>query len=150
TLSASRPIRMPDSVSGLPTHAHEYLSLLAALGRSYYDALAVREPWASGPDRCPQDGEGAAPSLRQSESSHQHRPRSSMGDLSGRSRCTVRTIASLPWSSAHFATSPAQLIERCVLAGTSVYYCCPGGGSPCERVSRILGWRPTRGCAIAE
>lgn len=44
----AKPNPMPESVSDRPTKAHEYLFLLTKSPRYFYDADAVREPFASG------------------------------------------------------------------------------------------------------
>jgi len=46
----------------------------------------------------------------------------------------VWTIATQPYSGAHFATFPPKLIEPCILAGTPEKGCCPHCGAPWERV----------------
>jgi hypothetical protein len=40
---------MPESVTDRPTKAHEYLFLLTKSERYYYDAAAIREPYAASP-----------------------------------------------------------------------------------------------------
>src|SRR5262249_26080176 len=42
----SKPNPMPESVTDRPTKAHEYLFLLAKSKRYYYDADAIKEPYA--------------------------------------------------------------------------------------------------------
>ena len=46
----------------------------------------------------------------------------------------VWTIATQPYSGAHFATMPPELAERCIKAGTSEKGACPHCGAPWERV----------------
>jgi DNA modification methylase len=43
----SKPNPMPESVTDRPTKAHEYLFLLAKSERYWYDAAAIREPYAA-------------------------------------------------------------------------------------------------------
>ena len=52
----------------------------------------------------------------------------------GRNKRSVWTVATHPFSKAHFATFPPKLIEPCILAGTSEKGCCPECGKPWERV----------------
>src|SRR5690606_13891170 len=52
----------------------------------------------------------------------------------GRNRRSVWTVTTKPYAAAHFATYPPDLIEPCILAGTSAYGCCAECGSPWDRV----------------
>ena len=54
--------------------------------------------------------------------------------ITTRNRRTVWTVATQPYSGAHFATFPEKLVEPCILAGTSAKGCCPECGAPWERV----------------
>lgn len=58
----------------------------------------------------------------------------------------VWTIATRPYSGAHFATMPPALVEPCILAGTSERGCCAKCGTPWKRrVDRKLVKGPA-GC----
>lgn len=46
----------------------------------------------------------------------------------------IWNIATFPYSAAHFATYPQELVRRCVAAGTSEHGCCARCGKPWERV----------------
>jgi adenine-specific DNA methylase len=61
--------------------------------------------------------------------------RQDMTPTATRNRRTVWTIASEPYSGAHFATFPTKLVEPCILAGTSERGCCPECGAPWRRVT---------------
>jgi len=71
-----------------------------------------------------------------------------------RNRRSVWTIATEPFSGAHFATFPRKLIEPCILAGTSAKGCCPSCGAPWERVvergNSEHHCRPGCGCGHGE
>lgn len=54
----------------------------------------------------------------------------------------VWKISTKPFRGAHFATFPPDLIEPCILAGTSAKGCCPECGAPWERV--VERENPTR------
>jgi DNA modification methylase len=133
-----KPNPMPESVTDRPTKAHEYLFLLAKSERYYYDADAVMEDAVK----------GAAVSEFHTGKTGEHqlgrsstRPRESVkrGGFSGkteamadkgrnafravverRNRRTVWSVATQPFSGAHFATFPPALIEPCILAGSRV------------------------------
>ncbi len=117
-----KPNPMPESVTDRPTKAHEYLFLLAKGARYWYDAEAIREP-DSGQDhpRAVLDGQ---PSLAPPGQMPHRGIRTAEGrNGDGRNRRSVWTVATQPFSGAHFATFPPALIEPCILAG------CPEGGT---------------------
>ena len=51
----------------------------------------------------------------------------------GRNKRSVWTVTTKPFKGAHFATFPTDLIEPCVLAGTSAHGCCSKCGAPWEQ-----------------
>ena len=51
-----------------------------------------------------------------------------------RNRRSVWTISTKPYSEAHFATFPEDLVQPCIAAGTSERGCCKECGAPWERV----------------
>lgn len=129
----AKPNPMPESVTDRPTKAHEQVFLLTKRARYYWDADAVREPAEYGrreqpantwsrtgngkkqPERVPGATRGSDPS-------------------SGRNRRSVWTIATAPFSGAHFATFPPALVEPMVLAGSSPR-ACEHCGAPWERTT---------------
>jgi DNA modification methylase len=124
-----KPNPMPESVTDRPTKAHEHLFLLAKAERYYYDADAIREahtsePWGSGETGSigPADrgwiGQNASASSGWAMTGR-------AGNHPGNKR-DVWTVATMPYSGAHFATFPEKLIEPCILAG------CPVGGLVCD------------------
>ena len=132
-----KPNPMPESVTDRPTKAHEYVFLLTKSARYYYDADAIREPQAEASEAryCASFHTG------EKESSGAGRPDSASNtpgmklyNPAGRNRRTVWTIATRPYSGAHFATFPPALVEPCILAGTSAKGACPECGAPWERV----------------
>mgnify|MGYP003654646784 CR=1 FL=1 len=110
-----KPSPMPESVKDRCTKAHEYIFLLSKSPRYYYDAEAIAEPAQyAGDDR------GASPSTR-----HAVPMTSGMSGKTGdtRNKRSVWTVTTKPFSGAHFATFPPDLIEPCIKAG------CPKGGT---------------------
>ena len=117
----AKPNPMPESVTDRPTKAHEQVFLLAKSARYFYDADAVREEHVSADHHAryanrytrdsgkPANGDrgdggatiGIAP------------------DSAGRNKRTVWTVATQPFSGAHFAVFPPKLIEPMVLAGSA-------------------------------
>jgi DNA modification methylase len=140
-----KPNPMPESVTDRPTKSHEYIFLLTKSPRYYYDAEAVKEAVSeasiariSQPNFANQKG-GAkdyatngvnGSSIRQTLERFAENP-------SGRNKRSVWTVATAPFSGAHFATFPPKLIEPCILAGTSEQGCCSECGAPWERVVEL-------------
>jgi len=68
---------------------------------------------------------------------------SAIGTGPDRNRRSVWTIATRPFSGAHFATFPPDLVRPCILAGTSERGRCPICGAPWERVvEKVVIERP--------
>jgi len=110
-----KPNPMPESVTDRCTKAHEYVFLLTKSARYYYDAEAVSEPYADGvgKDRlaCPKAAVGRG-------SNEGQRMRSEFYKNGSRNRRSVWTITTKPYSGAHFAVMPADLVDPCVKAGS--------------------------------
>jgi DNA modification methylase len=112
-----KPNPMPESVTDRPTKAHEYLFLLAKSERYYYDAEAIKEPsvdpesYTGRKPRSPDKREGD-PFFATKVGNHAE---GKLYEL--RNRRSVWSIATTPFSGAHFATFPRALIEPCVIAG---------------------------------
>jgi len=108
---------MPESVTDRCTKAHEYIFLLAKSARYYYDAEAVREeskPWIlkrkdgmTAANKCDKDRVSGKP----------NKATKFYDELKGANRRSVWTVATKPYSGAHFATFPEELIIPCILAG---------------------------------
>lgn len=90
----NKPNPMPESVQDRCTKAHEYIFLLAKSKKYYYDNESIKEISSS----------------------------KSKGYDKANKR-SVWTVTTKPYSGAHFATFPTDLIEPCVKAG------CPIGGT---------------------
>jgi DNA modification methylase len=117
----AKPNPMPESVTDRCTKAHEYLFLLSKSPRYHYDAEAIAElAMNTG------GGEGATPDkAARAGITSNGTGNSSLRDKGAetRNRRSVWTVATAPYSEAHFATFPPALIEPCILAG------CPKGGT---------------------
>ena len=111
-----KPNPMPESVRDRCTKAHEYIFLLSKSERYHYDADAIAEESCKrelfGNKRskgdCGQRGDNGRRDMTRTEN---------------RNKRSVWTVATKPYSGAHFATFPPKLIEPCILAG------CPAGGT---------------------
>jgi len=116
----AKPNPMPESVTDRPTKAHEYVFLLTKSARYWYDLEAVREPvspFNEGAVSVAPHGEHVA------EMGHRKQEIRRYAEIKGANARTVWTIATQPFSGAHFATMPPALAERCIKAG------CPEGGT---------------------
>jgi DNA modification methylase len=132
-----KPNPMPESVTDRPTKAHEYLFLLAKRERYYYDAAAIAEPATTclpivDKETRSRNRLEATSSERQGKDAYGSIGYS--GDGTARNRRTVWTVATQPYSEAHFATFPTALVEPCILAGTSARGHCPACGKGWERM----------------
>jgi DNA modification methylase len=120
-----KPNPMPESVTDRPTKAHEYLFLLTKSPRYYYDADAIREvavvhDRAEG--RIKPGGDYELGAGRNDFATERSTTKGFGANEAGRNKRTVWTVTTKPFSGAHFAVFPPDLIEPCVLAG------CPEGG----------------------
>lgn len=142
----NKPSVMPESVTDRPTGSHEYIFLLSKSREYYYDAEAIKEPTVT-KDNYARD--------RDSTRLNNTLGRTRMGGLltnnyEMRNKRSVWTVAAKPYFGSHYATFPMDLIEPCILAGTSERGCCVACGAPWERlVERTLTGaiedRPFRG-----
>jgi DNA modification methylase len=115
----AKPNPMPESVTDRPTRSHEYLFLLTKSARYYYDAQAIAEPAAYGPERAGRKP-GYAPGVKGHDTDGQPNFRSSRLERQAvtRNRRDVWTITTKPFKGAHFATMPVDLVEPCIKAGS--------------------------------
>jgi DNA modification methylase len=123
-----KPNPMPESVRDRCTKAHEYVFLLTKSERYYYDAQAVSEAVA-----CVRGPGNKKPLKGVEEDGEKHRTRAGLhkaaerwreeGPPESRNRRSVWTITTKPYSGAHFAVMPSDLVEPCIKAG------CPEGGT---------------------
>jgi DNA modification methylase len=162
----SKPNPMPESVTDRCTKAHEYLFLMTKSERYYYDAEAIKEDSITNDPRRPYTSEGAwALDGRPVEQRHGGKPRTAgnkshkyvdaydaseteehrykaglmkVADVpwASRNKRSVWSIATQPYSGAHYATFPPALVEPCILAGTSEKGVCPRCGAPWERQTK--------------
>ena len=112
-----KPNPMPESVTDRPTKSHEYVFLLTKSARYYYDADAIKIP--SVQNKRPIENERIKPTAK--NDSHTDKDCRNIvdpcSDPDGPNRRTVWTIATAPYSGAHFATYPPKLVEPCIQGG---------------------------------
>jgi DNA modification methylase len=113
-----KPNPMPESVTDRCTKAHEYVFLLSKSERYYYDAEAISEEAVCAgvpqsfdtPYKNAGRGSGKKPSGNE-------KPGSVPVVYNSRNRRSVWTITTKPYSGAHFAVMPADLVKPCIMAG---------------------------------
>lgn len=139
-----KPNPMPESVTDRCTKAHEYIFLLTKSARYFYDSEAVKE---CSVDKESHEGYRERGDRRTvAEDPDQFRTRVGFANMPGKSyptrnRRSVWTVSTKPYSGAHFATYPPDLIEPCILAGTSEHGRCRACGAAWERVVEDTGER---------
>jgi len=113
----AKPNPMPESVRDRCTKSHEYLFLLAKNERYYYDAEAIAEPaaWAGYINSFGNKDAGAR-NVNALSGNMVPGVRYTQDDT--RNKRSVWTVTTKPFSGAHFATFPPDLIEPCILAGS--------------------------------
>ncbi len=148
-----KPNPMPESVTDRPTKSHEYIFLLTKKAQYYYDAEAIKETsiypnddrkarsikmpdgWETGP--------GSHGSIHRNgrQKGQKRYPTDTIAGIREgsatyptRNKRTVWTIATQPYSEAHFATFPEKLVEPCIRAGTSERGNCAECGKPYVRL----------------
>jgi DNA modification methylase len=141
----SKPNCMPESVKDRCTKSHEYIFLLSKSKKYFYDSEAIKEPvkqdWGTRVrtnGKYHNEGTGLQPHSGLEKSYETKNKRS------------VWNVSPKPYSEAHFAVFPPELIEPCVLAGTSQGGCCSTcfapyvrtTGRPCQQCGEII---PTQG-----
>jgi DNA modification methylase len=126
----SKPNPMPESVTDRPTKAHEYIFLMTKNDKYYYDLDAIREKHVT----LNQTPRSTRKTGAESCFKRQDIGREFFGNPAGRNKRTVWTVTTKPFPGAHFATFPEDLIEPCILAGTSEKGNCNKCGVPWIRV----------------
>ena len=109
-----KPNPMPESVKDRCTKAHEYIFLLSKSRKYYYDNEAIKEPvkqdWGTrdrSKGKYHNEGTGLQPHSGLTKS------------YTTKNKRSVWTVTNKPYKGAHFAVFPTDLIEPCILAGSS-------------------------------
>lgn len=146
---------MPEPVRDRCTRSHELIFMFAKQPRYFYDHVAIKEPVGQATLAAVHRGE------RQTLEQYKHDEGSRLGKRSpnhmfsnkealdrmaaGRNKRDVWTINPKAFTGAHFAVYPPELIEPCVLAGTSAHGACADCGTPWVR-NHNDSWRPDCEC----
>jgi DNA modification methylase len=113
-----KPNPMPESVTDRCTKSHEYVFLMTKSAKYYFDNEAIKEKATS------EYGKGIIDSPQKYSDGIGNQSHSGWmgGDGEYRNKRSVWTITTKPYSGAHFATFPEELIIPMIKAG------CPKGG----------------------
>jgi DNA modification methylase len=115
-----KPNSMPESVTDRPAKAHEYLFLLSKSARYYYDLKAISEPASHAGsavflgEKSFSRGQAAGAGVR----AHGNALKDHYVVKKTRNKRSVWAITTKPFSEAHFAVMPPDLVEPCILAGS--------------------------------
>jgi len=123
-----KPNPMPESVRDRCTKAHEYVFLLTKSERYFYDADAVSEAAICDRMRGPAEHPDTV-------STNGNSGLSRRAFTGTRNRRSVWTVTTKPYSGAHFAVMPPDLVEPCIKAGCPDQ-CCPVCGAAYERITQ--------------
>lgn len=142
----AKPNPMPESVTDRCTKSHEYIFLLTKSADYFCDMEALKER-AQNAGKVVSLG-AKSMSCGQATANNVSPSGNGKADtytvVSARNKRSVWTVATQPYSEAHFATFPPKLIEPCILAGTSEKGCCAKCGAPWGRVVEKTGGRDWR------
>ena len=133
----NKPNCMPEPVKDRCTKNHEYIFLLTKQEKYYYDHDAIREPVKEDSIKRSQNSwDSDHPSTGfHGEGIHTDKMGTRFVNPKGRNKRTVWTVNPKPYKGAHFAVFPPDLIEPCILAGTSAKGCCSKCGKPYVRLT---------------
>jgi DNA modification methylase len=132
----------PERVDDRPTRGHEQIFLLAKSREYFCDMAAIQEPYAPDTARRYERGfRDVHANGRVDLRGYRGPPHGKDGPKlgTGRNRRSVWRLACGRYKEAHFATFPEDLVEPCILAGTSARGACPACGAPWRRLSEATG-----------
>jgi DNA modification methylase len=127
----AKPNPMPESVTDRPTSSHEYIFLLSKSKRYFYDHDAIREEAKKGHANSRFD---TGKTNGHAKASGQEFSDGDRDDYGTRNKRDVWAVSTKPYSDAHFAVYPPDLIKPCLKAGSSKKGQCEACGRACERV----------------
>jgi DNA modification methylase len=111
-----KPNPMPESVTDRCTKSHEYIFLLSKSNKYHFDYEAIREEGVIPAGTLAAKGSAE----RQNQKGVNARPPEYKEYDGQRNKRSVWTVNTKPYSGAHFAVFPEELIEPCILAGAPV------------------------------
>jgi DNA modification methylase len=121
-----KPNPMPESVGDRCTKAHEYIFLMSKSKNYYYDRMAIAEPAAYAEEHARKKTswgtKKAEAGVKANIEKYQVIGSENKTSLEGgmANKRSVWSVPVKPYSEAHFAVFPTELIEPCILAGAPV------------------------------
>tara|TARA_R110000868_G_scaffold5732_2_gene33816 strand:- start:32 stop:970 length:939 start_codon:yes stop_codon:yes gene_type:complete len=113
-----KPNPMPESVKDRCTKSHEYIFLLSKNPHYYFDNVSIKEPLKGEPETRNKKAEGYQADYANGDRfSDGERVYGADGMANKRD---VWSIPTKPYSGAHFAVFPQELVEPMILAGSKV------------------------------
>ena len=129
-----KPNPMPESVTDRCTKNHEYIFLLTKSKSYFYDHVAIKEGSIHAGKIVQQGTDGKYAKDGKPTKGFETHVVGTRLVASGRNKRSVWTVTTRSFTGAHFAIFPPDLIEPCILAGTSAHGCCGDCGAPWKRV----------------
>jgi|TARA_R100000482_G_scaffold62850_1_gene23142 site-specific DNA-methyltransferase (adenine-specific) len=133
----NKPNPMPESVKDRCTKAHEYIFLFSKSKKYYFDNEAIKEESVTvnskGERGKPNSAKNIGKSVESVDGFDIRGGFKDMGAYEKKNKRSVWTVNTKPFTEAHFATFPKELILPCVLAGCPEKICVECG-KPYERV----------------
>ena len=117
-----KPNPMPESVKDRCTKSHEYIFLLTKQSKYYFNNEAIKEKSLNSGkiislgEKSMSKGQAKGKNINPSGNGNSN----FYNVLENRNKRSVWTICTKPYSGAHFAVYPEELIEPCVMAGSRV------------------------------
>jgi len=112
-----KPNPMPESVTDRCTKAHEYIFLLSKSEKYFFDNEAIKEDSKSKSEGIRFGGAKYGDS---DDPKHATKSGNVSSEYTKANKRSVWTVTTKPFSGAHFATFPPDLIEPCILAGSAL------------------------------
>ncbi|MGE5593793.1 MAG: DNA methyltransferase, partial [Betaproteobacteria bacterium] len=120
-----------------PSRDYEDVFLFSKRERYYWDREAVRQPgreWKGAAGTFKRESGKMTALQVPGQSYASHRANRDDRVPPGRNMRAVWSIPTRSFPGEHFATFPPELVEPCILAGTSAAGCCPKCGKPWVRI----------------
>ena len=135
---------MPESVTDRCTKSHEYIFLLSKSPKYYFDNEAIKEPCINSTEEqmAKRNKKQHRENASEQEAKYvQHNFSKVEKIYEKRNKRDVWSVTVKPFKGAHFATYPKDLIEPCILAGTSEKGHCPVCNAKWKRMKIDTGER---------
>jgi len=141
----AKPNCMPEPVKDRCTRSHEYIFMFAKNEKYFYDNTAIKEPVGdamlkyvnNGPTHVNAFKHNAETRFGKADANRMFNSEKALENVkAGRNKRDVWTVPPKPFKGAHFAVYPPDLIEPCILAGTSAKGCCSKCGKPYVRSTK--------------